>query len=156
MRNYYGKSYQKIYEVTLLWKKTKKKNWFVNISEYHHRTMGLLSHFSLVYTMQFCKQWCYTNTRKHLQLALKCIFKDSLKWHLSWKWTINLQWRCLHCVKKIEEVNIICSKQCGSGFLLHSSQLQIFIQSWQLLPISSFFFSFWLWAEIPIHIGSNK
>ena len=34
---------------------------------------------SLVYTMQFCKQWCYTNTRKHLQLPLKCIFKDSLK-----------------------------------------------------------------------------
>ena len=33
----------KIYEVNLLWKKTKKKNWFVNISEYHHRTMGLIS-----------------------------------------------------------------------------------------------------------------
>ena len=32
----------KIYEVILLWKKTKKKIWFVNISEYHHRTMGLL------------------------------------------------------------------------------------------------------------------
>jgi hypothetical protein len=31
----------KIYEVILLWKKTKKKNWFVNISEYHHCTMGL-------------------------------------------------------------------------------------------------------------------
>ena len=32
----------KIYEVILLWKKTKKKKWFVNISEYHHRTMGLM------------------------------------------------------------------------------------------------------------------
>ena len=32
----------KIYEVILLWKKMKKKKWFVNISEYHHRTMGLL------------------------------------------------------------------------------------------------------------------
>ena len=32
----------KIYEVILLWKKTKKKIWFVNISEYQHRTMGLL------------------------------------------------------------------------------------------------------------------
>ena len=31
----------KIYEVILLWKETKKK-WFVNISEYHHRTMGLI------------------------------------------------------------------------------------------------------------------
>ena len=31
----------KIYEVILLWKKT-KKNWIVNISEYHHRTMGLI------------------------------------------------------------------------------------------------------------------
>jgi hypothetical protein len=31
----------KIYEVILLWKKTKKKKWFVNISEYHHQTMGL-------------------------------------------------------------------------------------------------------------------
>ena len=34
---------------------------------------------SLVYTMQFCKQRCYTNTRKHLQLALKCILKDFFK-----------------------------------------------------------------------------
>ena len=25
----------KIYEVILLWKKNKRKNWFVNISEYH-------------------------------------------------------------------------------------------------------------------------
>ena len=32
----------KIYEVILSWKKKLKKNWFVNISEYHHRTMGLL------------------------------------------------------------------------------------------------------------------
>ena len=33
----------KIYEVILLWKKNEKKIWFVNISEYHHRTMGLIS-----------------------------------------------------------------------------------------------------------------
>ena len=33
----------KIYEVILSWKKPKKNIWFVNISEYHHRTMGLLS-----------------------------------------------------------------------------------------------------------------
>ena len=33
----------KIYEVILFWKKTKKKTLFVNISEYHHRTMGLKS-----------------------------------------------------------------------------------------------------------------
>ena len=32
----------KIYEVILLWKKPKKKNWFVNISEYHHQTMGFM------------------------------------------------------------------------------------------------------------------
>ena len=32
----------KIYKVILLWKITKKKFWFVNISEYHHRTTGLL------------------------------------------------------------------------------------------------------------------
>ena len=31
-----------IYEVIFLWKKRKKKNWFVNISEYHHQTMGLM------------------------------------------------------------------------------------------------------------------
>ena len=31
----------KIYEVILLWKKTKKKKWFVNISRYDLRTMGL-------------------------------------------------------------------------------------------------------------------
>ena len=31
----------KIYEVISLWKKP-KKNGFVNISEYHHQTMGLL------------------------------------------------------------------------------------------------------------------
>ena len=33
----------KIYEVISLWKKTKKKIGFVNISEYHHRTMGLMT-----------------------------------------------------------------------------------------------------------------
>ena len=32
----------KSHEVILSWKKTKKKKWFDNISEYHHRTMGLL------------------------------------------------------------------------------------------------------------------
>ena len=32
----------KIYEVILLWKKTKVKFGFVNISEYQHRTMGLI------------------------------------------------------------------------------------------------------------------
>ena len=26
--------------------KKRKKNWFVNISEYHHRTMGLRSSYS--------------------------------------------------------------------------------------------------------------
>ena len=36
----------KIYEVISLWKKNGKKFWFVNISEYHHRTMGLLTHWS--------------------------------------------------------------------------------------------------------------
>ena len=29
-------------EVILLWKKMKKKIWFLNISEYHLRTMGLV------------------------------------------------------------------------------------------------------------------
>ena len=29
-------------EVILLWKKVTKKIWFVNIFEYHHRTMGLM------------------------------------------------------------------------------------------------------------------
>ena len=81
---------------------------------------------SLVYTMQFCKQWCYTNTRKHLQLALKCIFKDSLKWHFSWKWTINLRWRYLHCVKKIVVVQIIRRNLCGSGFLLVANYESLF------------------------------
>ena len=32
-----------IYEVILFWKKKRKKKlWFVNISKYHHRTMGLV------------------------------------------------------------------------------------------------------------------
>ena len=33
----------KIFEVILLWNKMKKKFWVVNISENHHRTMGLRS-----------------------------------------------------------------------------------------------------------------
>ena len=40
----------KIYEVILLWKKPKKNFWFVNISEYHHRTMGLLKKYMYVRT----------------------------------------------------------------------------------------------------------
>ena len=39
-RNRYRKSHQKFMEVILLWKETKKKNWFVNISIYHHREIG--------------------------------------------------------------------------------------------------------------------
>ena len=41
----------KIYEVILLWK---KKNWFVNISEYHHQTMELLSLEPLTCIMRNC------------------------------------------------------------------------------------------------------
>ena len=35
------KDSSKIYEIILIWKKTKKK-WFFNLSEYHHQTMGLI------------------------------------------------------------------------------------------------------------------
>ena len=33
----------KLYEIIILWKKNQKKNWFVDISKYYHRTIRLLS-----------------------------------------------------------------------------------------------------------------
>ena len=53
----------KIYEIILLWKKMKKKICFVNISEYYHRTMGLMpmkSHWLILSGDQLF-QWKHEN-----------------------------------------------------------------------------------------------
>jgi hypothetical protein len=40
--------------------KNEKKIWFVNISEYHHRTMGLISYFT--YYNSPLKEWRSSHT----------------------------------------------------------------------------------------------